>query len=58
MIVGFDVYHGGAGSRGSSIGASVATFDPIRSYYSTASVFNSREVLSTKMYQDIEIMFY
>jgi len=59
MIVGFDVYHGGAGSRGGSIGAMVATIDPaFTQYYSTASIFNSREELSTKMYQDMESMFY
>jgi len=28
VIVGFDVYHGGAGSRGASIRAMVATIDP------------------------------
>jgi len=37
MIVGFDVYHGGAGFRGGSLGTMVATIDPAFTLdYSTA----------------------
>ena len=56
MIIGFDVYHGGAGakSRSASVGAmTCTTSESCGRFFSTVSFFSSQEELSTKMAVDV-----
>jgi len=58
MIIGFDVYHGGAGSRNASIGAMISsTNDAFGRFFSCVSLSGSREELSANMALDVASKF-
>ena len=50
MIIGFDVHHGGAGSKGSSFGAMVTTLSAsYGTYFSTIMEAKNRQEIITNM---------
>jgi hypothetical protein len=50
MVVGFDVHHGGPGSKGSSFGAMVATISgTYGTFFSTIMEAQSRQEISAAM---------